>query len=206
MPLMHSSLRWQAISAVVFAHILLLMLWPSPMLPPAAPPSKKIMLLNLLAVKHVRAVPVTALALVGSTKFSKSPTLPARSSVTPLSPSATAPAQTSVTAPELASDGITTPLLNRDVRQISQDLQRAYPVLNQFPAKPAASSFQAFEHNVAAAGIEREMTTQNFIMADGTPMTKVTTSRGSYCVVGRKPGATETGREPNFRTVTCGNY
>lgn len=95
--------------------------------------------------------------------------------------------------------------LNLDVRKISKDLL-AEQRPTQFPARPAASSFIAFANNVAAAARPRDTTAQNFVMPDGTHITKMITPSGTYCVIAANAagGSTIIAREIS-RVVNCGN-
>ena len=108
---------------------------------------------------------------------------------------------TSMTNPAISSEN----KLNLDVRKISKDLL-AEQRPTQFPARPAASSFIAFANNVAAAARPRDITAQNFVMPDGTRITKMITPSGTYCVIAANAagGGTIIAREVS-RVVNCGN-
>ncbi|MFZ6843928.1 hypothetical protein [Undibacterium sp. RuTC16W] len=111
-----------------------------------------------------------------------------------------------ITAPVISTEpGLN---LNLDTRQISKDLQaqqRALP----FAPKAAVPAIATLADKMAAAAIPGEVSFKTFTTADGTLITKVTSGRGSYCVIAPNPagGATVIQREARSnRVVSCGNY
>lgn len=111
-----------------------------------------------------------------------------------------------ITAPVISAEpGLN---LNLDTRQISKDLQspqRALP----FAPKVAMPAIATLADKMAAAAIPGEISFKTFTTADGTLITKVTSGRGSYCVIAPNPagGATVIQREARSnRVVSCGNY
>ena len=94
----------------------------------------------------------------------------------------------------------------RGIRTIDRDLRQAFPTRPEFQPRPSASLSSGLERGIAAAGLPRGTTTQEMLLADGRRITKVVTSSGVYCVLGRRPG---TGIAENdlaaFVTTTCPN-
>ncbi|MBC3917758.1 hypothetical protein H8L32_09765 [Undibacterium sp. CY18W] len=213
--------RWQMLVAVTLAHLLLIALWPSvrmhksdsfisqalwvkmlevpapaksrqaePALVPAPAPIHKLPLpARASPVRPVPAVQTPVAAVAASPEVS-----PAAQTNEPLSQAIT---------PELAGENSV--ILQRDIRSIIKAVEREMPNRILTDIRPEKSSMVAFAINVAAAARPRGTSYKNIVMADGTAMTKVTTSAGSYCVIGAKPGA-DISKAPGIRTVSCGSY
>jgi hypothetical protein len=94
----------------------------------------------------------------------------------------------------------------RGIRTIDRDLRQAFPTRPELQPKASASLSSKLERGIAAAGLPKGTTTQEMLLADGRRITKVLTSSGVYCVLGRRPGA---GIAENdlaaFVTTTCPN-
>ena len=106
-----------------------------------------------------------------------------------------------------ASEPIT---IDRNVRQIYRDvekeLKQAFP--NRIPPELVAAkgSFLEFQKQVAAAARNSDLTYRTYTTPDGTLVTKVTSSSGSYCVFAPNTagGATIIEREgKGFRVTNC---
>lgn len=212
--------RWQMLVAVTLAHLLLIALWPSVRMHKSDSFISQALWVRMLEVpapaKSRQAEPVPA-----SVPVPKLP-LPARPSpVRPL-PAAQTPAVAVVASaevshaasqtneplnqaitPEVAGENAVT--IQRDIRSIIKAVEREMPNRILTDIRPEKSSMVAFAINVAAAARPRGTSFKNIVMADGTAMTKVTTSAGSYCVIGAKPGA-DISKAPGIRTVSCGSY
>ncbi|MES2039239.1 MAG: hypothetical protein V4495_15500 [Pseudomonadota bacterium] len=210
--------RWQLLLAVLFAHLLLIILWPSIVRHKnevSAPLAFVVRMLEApLQRKPEQAVPVTKPATPSShlpvpnkariPVVPTTPNIPITSSVdaaitvTPVSP-----ANTEASTPTLNGEGPV--VIQRDISKVIKQVEREMPNRILTDIKPEKSSMVQFGINVAAAARPRGTSYQNITMSDGTAMTKVTTPGGSYCVIGAKPGADIT-RSPGIQTVSCGSY
>ncbi|MFZ6756824.1 hypothetical protein ACO0K9_06355 [Undibacterium sp. Ji50W] len=208
--------RWQMLAVVTLAHLLLFALWPTTrlhksdsflsralwmrMLEMPAPPKPEQAALvkqslpvrqpTVLKTPATTATTVTTAAVAGSTE------------VSPTTSHTTEPVSQTIT-PDMAIENPVT--LQRDIRSIIKGVEREMPNRILTDIRPEKSSMLAFAINVEAAARPRGTSYKNIVMSDGTAMTKVTTSAGSYCVIGAKPGADIT-RAPGIRTVSCGSY
>ncbi|MFZ6872560.1 hypothetical protein ACO0LF_10870 [Undibacterium sp. Di27W] len=209
--------RWQMLLAVVLVHLLFIMLWPSlilhksehvtplamlvQMLEAPAPPQKTVPSEKTSAPDRPATAQDKRIAPVVNTKTVPQIEPPAADTVSePVAPSIpSAREQAGETQREGQSD------IQRDIRKLVKDVEREMPNRILTDIKPEKSSMLAFEKNVAAAARPRGTTMQNFVLPDGTAITKVTTSLGSYCVIGAKPGWDIT-KAPGIRTVSCGSY
>lgn len=162
-------------------------------LPTAAPPAKSLATAAPAIVPQKKPAPA-------------SPVSAERPSIQPEKPAVVIPAEsaTATTTPTID----TVHALDLDTRRISKDLwsqQRALP----FAPKPALPPIATLAEKMAAAAVPGEVTYKTFTTADGTRITKVTSGRGSYCVIAPNPagGATIIRREASSnRVVSCGNY
>ncbi|MFZ6732797.1 hypothetical protein ACO0LG_12815 [Undibacterium sp. Ji42W] len=210
--------RWQLLLAVLLAHLLLILLWPSIVRHKNEVSTPLAFVVRMLEApvqpKPEQTAPVIKPAI--SPSQLPAPNKP-RTVVVPASPVTPVnnDAGTSITiAPvPVANTETSTPtfsgdspiLIQRDISKVIKQVEREMPNRILTDIKPEKSSMVQFGINVAAAARPRGTSYQNIIMADGTAMTKVTTPAGSYCVVGAKPGADIT-RAPGIRTVSCGSY
>ncbi|MFZ6655516.1 hypothetical protein [Undibacterium sp. TJN19] len=208
--------RWQLFLLVSVAHLLLFLLWPSINRYKSEVIHPLSFLVRMLeAPKQVQSVaaPVRqAPAVNRSTRLAENQAgdKPAPTDVPPamathevVSPSFDSLNSVTPTAPvEAAGSGIS---VQRDIRQVLKEVQRELPNRNLTETKPDKSSFLAFQKNVSEAARPRGTTFQNFVLPDGSAMTKVTTSLGSYCVIGAKLGW-DFSKAPGVKTVSCGSY
>lgn len=91
----------------------------------------------------------------------------------------------------------------RNVGNIDRELRQAFPSRGLVPAQPSSSPL---ERGIASAGLSRGTTMQELVLDNGRRITKVITPSGTYCVLGRKPGAGITENELAALTTTnCPN-
>ncbi|MFZ6742935.1 hypothetical protein ACO0LC_06925 [Undibacterium sp. JH2W] len=205
--------RWQMLLTVALAHLLFILLWPS---------------ISMHKSEHV--TPLAMLVQMLEAPAPPQKTVPAEKTPAPDKPATVldkriAPVVNTKTAPQIvppAADTVSEPAVpsipsareqagevqhevKRDISKLVKDVEREMPNRILTDIKPEKSSMLAFEKNVAAAARPRGTTMQNFVLPDGTAITKVTTSLGSYCVIGAKPGWDMT-KAPGIRTVSCGSY
>lgn len=209
--------RWQLLIAVLFAHLLLIILWPSMVRHKNEVSTPLAFVVRMLEApvqrQPERAVPVTKPATPSSQM--PVPHKP-RTSLVPVAPvpviseigagitvTPVPAANTETSAPTLTGDSHV--VIQRDISKVIKQVEREMPNRILTDIKPEKSSMVQFGINVAAAARPRGTSYKNIIMADGTAMTKVTTPAGSYCVIGAKPGADIT-RSPGIQTVSCGSY
>ncbi|MFZ6718727.1 hypothetical protein [Undibacterium sp. Ji49W] len=209
--------RWKMLAMVTLAHALLFALWPTlrihkndsfipqalwvRMLGVPAPATSQLPVPVVKPSLPVRPLPVVktpAAAVTGSAEPS-----PAAPQTAEPHNEAVSQAITPAITPELAGENSV--VLQRDIRSIIKAVEREMPNRILTDIRPEKSSMVAFAINVAAAARPRGTSFKNIVMADGTAMTKVTTSVGSYCVIGAKPGA-DISKAPGIRTVSCGGY
>ncbi len=101
---------------------------------------------------------------------------------------------------------VPSPPINRDVRAIFNDIKKDFAYRDQVSAKqPDAPMVKLSKAIAAASAVNRDGThEETFILADGRPVSKITTPFGTYCILHRKPGAT-VGNELATVPVSCGN-
>lgn len=211
----HVASRIIIILLLLSAHLALIIYWPgfrsaltdtSPSLrsqlywllpPPVLPPDRQMPLPPVVPQFHSKWIPP---ADIHNTQ-------PAPHAEAAPTASDTAPVADLLASPALPPD---TPAINRDVRQISRDVEKEMRQLfpNRIPQELviAKGSFREFQRAVAAAAVHGELTYQTYTMADGTLITKVTGSMGSYCASAPNPagGATIIQREGRgMRVMTC---
>lgn len=91
----------------------------------------------------------------------------------------------------------------RNIGNIDRELRQAFPSRAPMPSQPSTSPL---ERSIASAGLPRETVMQELVLGDGRRITKVVTPSGTYCVLGRKPGAGITENELAALTTTnCPN-
>ncbi|MFZ6766440.1 hypothetical protein ACO0LM_05090 [Undibacterium sp. Di26W] len=209
--------RWQMLAVVTLAHLLLFVLWPTTRLHKSDSFLSRALWVRMLEIpappKPGQAVPLVKQSLpVRPPTVVKTPATTATTTtnaavagsteVSPTTSQTTEPVS-QTTAPDMAIENPVT--LQRDIRSIIKGVEREMPNRILTAIRPEKSSMVAFAINVEAAARPRGTSYKNIVMSDGTAMTKVTTSAGSYCVIGAKPGADIT-RAPGIRTVSCGSY
>ncbi|MFZ6777294.1 hypothetical protein ACO0LD_10760 [Undibacterium sp. Ji83W] len=210
--------RWQLLLAVLFAHLLLILLWPSIVRHKNEVSTPLAFVVRMLEApvqrKPEQTAPVVKPAISPSqlpaSNKPRNPVVPT-SPATPVNNDAgtgitVAPvpaANTEASTPTLIGDSPV--VIQRDISKVIKQVEREMPNRILSDIKPEKSSMVQFGINVAAAARPRGTSYQNFTMSDGTAMTKVTTPGGTYCVIGAKPGADIT-RAPSIRTVSCGSY
>lgn len=74
----------------------------------------------------------------------------------------------------------------RNIGNVDKELRQAFPSRAQIPPQAPASPL---ERGIASAGLPRGTAMQELVLGDGRRITKVVTPSGTYCVLGRKPGA-----------------
>jgi hypothetical protein len=90
----------------------------------------------------------------------------------------------------------------RNIGNIDKELRQAFPSRAPIPAQQPSS----LERGIAAAGLPRGTVMHDLVLGDGRRITKVVTPAGTYCVLGRKPGAGITENElAALTTTTCPN-
>jgi len=213
--------RWQLLFAVLLAHLLLIMLWPSIVRHKNEASTPLAFVVRMLEAPEQRqpeqAVPVSKpvvvprqLRLPNQPRIPPMPSVPneANTPVTseldkgvPVTPAPVINAEPG--KPALTGDSPVA--IQRDISKVIKQVEREMPNRILSDIKPEKNSMVQFGINVAAAARPRGTSFQNITMADGTPMTKVTTPTGTYCVLGAKPGGDFT-KMPGIRTVSCGNY
>ena len=210
--------RWQLLLAVLFAHLLLILLWPSIVRHKNEVSTPLAFVVRMLEAPVQRKPEQTAPMIKPAISPSQLsvPNKP-RTLFVPTSPvtPVTSDAGTGITVAPVpdANAETSTPTLSgnspvviqRDISKVIKQVEREMPNRILTDIKPEKSSMVQFGINVAAAARPRGTSYQNFTMSDGTAMTKVTTPGGTYCVIGAKPGADIT-RAPGIRTVSCGSY
>ncbi len=210
--------RWQLLLAVLSAHLLLIILWPGIVRHKNEVSTPLAFVVRMLEAPEQREPAQTAPVIKPAISPSQ---LPAsnkhRNLVVPASPATpvTSDAGAGITVAPVpaveaetqapASAGDSPVIIRRDISKIIKQVEREMPNRILTDIKPEKSSMVQFGINVAAAARPRGTSYQNITMSDGTPMTKVTTPGGTYCVLGAKPGA-DIIRAPGIRTVSCGNY
>ncbi|MBI1773251.1 MAG: hypothetical protein HYR68_13065 [Burkholderiales bacterium] len=212
--------RWQLLLAVLFAHILLIILWPSIVRQKNEVSAPLAFVVHMLEAPLQR-IPEQAVPMIKpapqSSQLSQLPVpnkpriadvpvtpTPVTSEIgTGITVTPVPVVNTETSTPTLS--GESTVVIQRDISKVIKQVEREMPNRILTDIKPEKSSMVQFGINVAAAARPRGTSYQNIIMSDGTAMTKVTTPAGSYCVIGAKPGADIT-RAPGIRTVTCGSY
>jgi len=204
--------RWKMLAVVTLAHVLLFALWPTLHLhksDSSIPQALWVRMLEVpLPVKSVLVPAVKPSLPVRARPVVKAPAAAVMGSaeLSPAAPQTTEPHNEAVSqaiTPELTDEKPV--IIQRDIRSIIKAVEREMPNRILSDIRPEKSSMVAFAINVAAAARPRGTSFKNIVMSDGTAMTKVTTSAGSYCVIGAKPGADIT-RAPGTRTVSCGSY
>lgn len=210
--------RWQLLLTVLFAHVLLIMLWPSLVRHKheiSAPLAFVVRMLEApVQSKPEQPIPVTKPATPPSQVPTQlkpraplvpnTPNIPVANDAGPgITVSPIPVTNTEASAPVLTGESPVT--IQRDISKVIKQVEREMPNRILTDIKPEKSSLVQFGINVAAAARPRGTSYKNIIMSDGTAMTKVTTPAGSYCVIGAKPGADIT-RAPGIQTVSCGSY
>jgi hypothetical protein len=112
------------------------------------------------------------------------------------------PAAATPLSPSLSVD-VMIDAAKRNIGSIDRELRQAFPSRVPAPAQPASTPL---ERGIAAAGLPRGTIMQEMALGDGRRVTKVITPSGTYCVLGRKPGAGITENELAALTTTnCPN-
>ncbi|RZI41704.1 hypothetical protein EGT07_16480 [Herbaspirillum sp. HC18] len=89
----------------------------------------------------------------------------------------------------------------RDIGRIDRELRKTFPTLSGGGGQ--SSGMARLERSIAGAGLPKGSAMQEVMLGDGRIMTKVVTPSGTYCVLGRRPGAVIAESEMAMTMTNC---